>query len=76
MAESDFSWLKTASFIGALVLLVLAFVMIAGGAYLIEANHALHGVASIIGGGLSIAGAVAVYKNYQRKSDKKRYGDR
>ena len=76
MAEANFSWLKTASFIGALVLLVLAFVMIAGGAYLIDDGHALHGVATIVGGVLSVAGAVLVYKNYQRKSDKKRYGDR
>lgn len=74
MAESNFSWLKTASFVGALVLLVLAFVMVAGGVYLIGDAHTFHGVATIIGGLLSAAGAVVVYRNYQKKSDEKRYG--
>lgn len=74
MKESEIAWLKIASFVGALVLLVLAFVMIPGGVYLIGDGHTLHGVATIIGGLLSVVGAVVVYKNYQKKSDEIRYG--
>ena len=72
MAESDFSWFKTASFVGALVLVILAFAMIAGGIYLMG-GHSFNGVACIVGGVLAGGGAVWVYKNYQKKSDEKRY---
>ena len=73
MAEADFSWFKTASFVGALVLVVLAFAMIAGGIYLLG-DHSFNGVACIVGGMLAGGGAVYVYKNYQKKSEEKRYG--
>ena len=72
MAEANFSWFKTASFVGAAVLVVLAFIMIAGGFRLIVDSSVLHGVACIIGGVMSGAAAVWVYNNYQKKSDEER----
>jgi hypothetical protein len=74
MAESDFSWLKMASFFGALVLVILAIVTIANGILLITGGDVMRGVASIVGGLVCAAGAVIVYLNYQRKSDESRYG--
>lgn len=74
MAESDFSWLKIASFFGAAVLLVVCFVAIATGIKFITDNNAFNGVVSIIAGLMCGAGAVLVYKNYQKKSDESRYG--
>ena len=68
MAEANFSWFKLASFVGALVLVVLAFATIAGGISLIGDGNTFRGVACIISGVLSGAGAVMVYKNYQRKT--------
>ena len=68
MAESNFTWLKVASFIGALVLFVLAFVVVASGCNLISAGSAFYGVASILSGAVCLADAVWVYKNYQKKS--------
>ena len=74
MAESDFSWLKMASFIGALVLVILAIVTIANGILLITGGDVMRGVASIVGSLVCGTGAVMVYLNYQRKSDESRYG--
>lgn len=76
MAESKFSWLKVASFIGALVLVILAVVTIANGIMTIVGGDAIHGVFSIAGGLVCGACAVWVYKNYQKKSDESRYGQR
>lgn len=74
MAEAQFSWLKTASFIGALVLAILAIVTIANGISTITNGDAFRGIVSIIGGLVCGAGAAFVYLNYQRKSDEARYG--
>lgn len=72
MAEANFSWLKIASFIGALVLVVLAFIGIASGINMVLADNAFYGAASIIGGIACGAIAVWVYRNYQEKSLKNR----
>lgn len=72
MAESEFSWLKIASFIGACILIVLAFVGIAFGISMITADNVFYGIASIIGGIACGAIAVWVYRNYQEKSLKNR----
>lgn len=68
MAESEFSWLKLASFLGAAVLVVLAFALIAGGVYQIIGGNSFYGVASILGGLLSGIVALSLYRYYQRKS--------
>lgn len=68
MAESDFSWLKVASFIGACFLLVLAIVVIATGITLIKDGSTFYGVATTISGVVCIISSVLVYKNYQKKS--------
>jgi len=67
MAESAFSWLKVASFVGACVLIVLAIVVIASGCNLISSGSTFYGVASILGGVVCLADAVMVYRNYQIK---------
>lgn len=67
MAESEFSWFKLASFLGALLLLVLASVVIASGIYQIVAGSVFHGVACILSGALCVVNAWLVYRNYQRK---------
>lgn len=74
MAESDFSWIKLASFIGVLVLIILAFVSIGSGINIWTDGNAFRGIACIAGGLVCGAGAIAVYLNYQRYSDKSRYG--
>ena len=68
MAESEFSWLKLASFLGAVILVVLAFVLVGGGIYLIVDGNSFYGVASILGGLLSGIVALSLYHYYQRKS--------
>ena len=68
MAVSDFSWLKLASFIGAMVLAILTFLLIGGGIYLIIGEQTTYGIAGIIGGILSGIVAWWVYDNYQKKS--------
>ena len=72
MAESDFSWLKLASFFGAGLLWVLAVLVIAAGIRLIAVDSFLYGVATIIGGIVCIYASVLVYKNYQKKSLERR----
>ena len=72
MAESNFSWLKLASFIGALVFVILAFALIAGGIYQVIDGKSFYGVASIFGGLLSGVVALSIYNYYQKKSLEKR----
>ena len=72
MAESDFSWLKLASFFGAGLLWVLAVLLIATGIRLITADTVFYGVATIVGGIVCIYASVLVYKNYQKKSLERR----
>lgn len=74
MAESDFSWLKIASFVGALILVILAIVSISSGINMITTGNTFYGVSTVFGGIVCIIGAVLVYKNYQKKSLKDRYG--
>ena len=68
MAESDFSWLKIASFFGALVLIVLTFITVANGISLITNGSVFEGVVNIVGGAVCLMGFILVYKNYQKKS--------
>lgn len=72
MAESEFSWLKMASFFGAAVLLVVCFVAIATGITFFTENNAFKGVVSIIAGVICGAGSILVYKYYQKKSLERR----
>ena len=68
MAEAQFSWLKLASFLGALVLVVLAVVVISLGINLITDSKVFYGAASIASGVVCAVNAVLVYNNYQKKS--------
>lgn len=68
MAESDFSWFKLASFFGVAILMFACFVVIAGGVTLITKGEPFNGVFTIIAGLLLGAGAVWVYRNYQKKT--------
>jgi hypothetical protein len=74
MAESDFSLVKLISFLGSLVLIIVAFVAIGSGIMMWTEGNAFRGIACILGGLVCVAGAVAVYLNYQRISDESRYG--
>lgn len=69
MAHSDFSWRKLLSFIGAAVLVFVAFVTISTGANVIYNGHIFNGVVTCLGGIASIALAVILYRNYQKWSD-------
>ena len=72
MAESEFSWLKIASFFGAAVLLVVCFVAIATGITFFTGGNAFRGVVSIIAGVICGAGSILVYQHYQKKSLERR----
>ena len=74
MAESDFSWLKMASFFGVALLTLVCFIMLGFGINAICADDAFHGVISIFAALVCGAGAVIVYKYYQKKSIESRYG--
>ena len=67
MAESAFSWLKLASFLGGCLLIVLAIVLCSQGINGM-ADSVFFGVADIFGGIVCIISSVLVYKNYQKKS--------
>jgi len=66
MAEATFSWFKLASFVGALVLAVLTFLLVGCGIYQIIGGQIVYGVACIAGGILSGIAAIGVYNNYQK----------
>lgn len=70
MAESEFSWLKIASFFGALSLVVLSFIVIAAGINMSVSGNSFYGVSSILGGLVCGINAVLIYLNYQKKSRK------
>jgi uncharacterized membrane-anchored protein len=74
MAESEFSWLKIVSFFGAAILIVVCFVMLGFGISAICADDAFHGIISVFAALVCGAGAVIVYKYYQKKSIESRYG--
>ena len=67
MAESEFSWLKVASFVGALILIIVCMVMLGLGINMISGGNAFQGGACVVAGLLSGGLAVWVYKNYQKK---------
>jgi len=67
MAEAKFSWFKLASFVGALVLAIIAFLLIGGGIYQIIGGATTYGVAGILGGAISGIVAWWVYQNYQKQ---------
>ena len=67
MAEATFSWFKLASFVGALVLAVLTFLLVGCGIYQIIGGMTTYGVACIAGGILSGISAFGVYNNYQKQ---------
>lgn len=68
MAESQFSWFKLASFVGATLLAVICFVAVAAGFNLYHEGQSFYGIMCVVAGFLSGAFAVMVYKNYQKKS--------
>ena len=69
MAESDFSWFKMFSFFGALILVVLCFIMLGFGVSNVVSNETAYGVGCIAAG--LVCGCVAawIYKNYQKKGN-------
>lgn len=69
MAHSDFSWRKIFSFIGAAVLVFVAFVTISTGANLVYEGAAFNGIVTCFGGASSIALAVVLYLNYTKWAD-------
>jgi hypothetical protein len=69
MAHSDFSWRKLLSFIGAAVLVFVAFVTISTGANVIYNGHIFNGVMTCFGGASAIVLAVILYKDYQKWAD-------
>lgn len=69
MAHSDFSWRKIFSFIGAGLLIFVAFVTISTGANLIYEGGIFNGIVTCFGGASSIALAVVLYRNYTKWAD-------
>jgi len=67
MTESDFTWLKIASFFGAAILLFICFVTVASGFLLINTEHEFNGVITIASGVVCGIAAVLTYLNYQKK---------
>lgn len=74
MAESEFSWLKFASFFGAMLLVVVCFILLGFGISTTGSGSAFYGITCIVAAVISGAAAVFVYKNYQKKSLERRYG--
>jgi hypothetical protein len=68
MAVSEFSWLKIASFIGALLLVVVCIITLATGISILSEGNVFRGVICTISALINGCGAVLVYKNYQEKS--------
>ena len=69
MAECDFSWFKIASFFGALVLVVLCFIMLGFGIQNMVSGENIYGGACIVAGLLSGGLAWWAYNNYQKKEN-------
>ena len=67
MAEATFTWRKLASFVGALVLVVLAIVVISLGVNLFADGKEFYGASSIASGAVCAVNAALVYLNYQKK---------
>ena len=67
MAEATFTWRKLASFVGALVLVVIAIVVISLGVNLITEGKEFFGISSIASGLVCVVDAALVYLNYQKR---------
>lgn len=72
MAHADFSWRKVFSFVGAGLLVLVAFVTLAVGGNLLNIGQTFYGVMSITAGVVCFAFAVVIYRNYQRWAEKVR----
>lgn len=68
MAEAKFSWLKVASFVGALVFAIVCLVMLGLGFNMVKAGYSFQGCMFVISGVLCGVSAYQVYMNYQKKS--------
>ena len=68
MAESDFSWFKILSVFGAGLLVLMCFIMLAGGIYLVTDGQSFNGAVIILAGILCGAGACWVWQNYDKKT--------
>ena len=68
MAQCDFSWFKIGTFFGALLLVVLLFVMLGFGISNIVNGEKFYGCACISAGIICGSIAVWLYKNYQKRS--------
>ena len=66
MAQCDFSWFKLGSFYGALLLVVLCFVMLGFGINNVVNGETIYGIACIAAVVLSAGIALWLYKNYQK----------
>ena len=71
MAESEFSWLKIASFIFVCILWVVTFVTVASGIILITEGSFTNGIMTVIGGFVCGFVSYLIYRNYQKKSRNK-----
>lgn len=71
MAKCNFSWFKIGSFFGAGLLVILCFMLLGFGITNMVDGETVYGIACILGGVLSGAASVMVYKNYQKKSNSK-----
>lgn len=69
MAESNFSWKKLASFIGALVFAVVCIMMIGFGTSLITNGETTYGIVCIVAGVISGFVTYITYKNYQKSKE-------
>ena len=71
MANSDFSWRKVFSFVGAGLLVLVAFVTLAVGGNLLNMGQPFYGVMSLAAGVICFALAVVIYRNYQKWAKEK-----
>lgn len=69
MAHAEFSWRKLFSFVGAGLLVLVAFVSLALGGNLLNMGQTFYGVMSLATGVISFALAVVIYRNYQKWAD-------
>ena len=66
--ESQFSWRKIRSFFGVALLVLAGIVGLSHGIGLISASKVAGGIFAIIGGICGFAGAVLLYRNYNKHS--------
>lgn len=68
--EAQFSWRKILSFFGVAILVLAGIIGISQGIRLVVADTILLGILPIIGGVSAIAGAVLLYRSYNKYSEK------